>query len=128
MRGAPLEAGLAIFLAEVSSGATTCVAPRLGTPLRIPELLGECLLVFPANMIAVATAQEDLETSLWPGPSKLCVYQAWISREIPREMRAEVSKAKPGGHGGCKRVRASSSWLDVGHRAWPPGLGPGTQT
>lgn len=81
MHGAPLETGLdvVIFQAEAGSAATLCVTPRLGTLLRIPGLLGERLLVPPADMISVVTAQAGLGTSLWPCPTKLCVYQAWVS-------------------------------------------------
>lgn len=45
---------MAIVRAEVGSAAILCEVPRLGTPLRIPGLL-----VLPANMTSVVTAQES---------------------------------------------------------------------
>jgi hypothetical protein len=108
---------MTIVRAEVGSAAILCEVPRLGTPLRIPGLL-----VLPANMTCVVTAQEGLGTSLWSCPSKQCVHWAWVSLVIPREMLAGVSKAKP--RGSCRRARAPSNWLIP---AWLPSLGPGTQ-
>lgn len=81
MHEAPLEAGLgvAIFQAEAGSASTLCVIPRLGTPLGIPGFLSERLLVPPADMISVVTAQEGSGTSLWPCQTKLCMYGTWVS-------------------------------------------------
>lgn len=56
----------------------------------------------PLQTESLLPAHEGLGTSLWPCSSKLCVYQAWISLVIPREMLVGVSKAKPRGHGGCR--------------------------
>lgn len=98
-----------------------CVVSSLQTPLRIPGLLGECLLVSFANRISVVTAHEGLGTSLWLCSSKLCMYQAWISLVIARETLVGVSKAKPRGHGG-RRSECSQQPVKPGTQSlasWP---------
>lgn len=104
MHGAPLEAGLgmAIFQAEAGSASTPCVIPRLGTPLRIAGLLSECLLVPPADTISVVTARKARDLPL--AMSNQAVYAPNVSLlGDPQGDVAGVSKAKPRGHGCCRR-------------------------